>query len=212
MNRVAVSKPVQWGVWGVLFLVIAAIVGLFIRERLTTKKSERPVYSVLRDFSLTNQNGVVVTLDDLKGKVWVGDIIFTRCPGPCRRMTRDMARLQDLWPKDAPVRFVSLTSDPEFDTPALLKRYADEHKAEGGRWYFLTGTKEAIVDLAVDGMKLTRIEKEERERESVNDLFIHSTIFVVVDKRGQVRATVETNDANALTRCREVVDELLRER
>src|SRR5206468_2468857 len=117
MIRSEISKPVQWVVWGVLFAVIVAIFALFAHQRLTTVKSKLPVYSVLRDFALTNQDNKVITLNDLAGKVWIADIIFTRCPGPCRRMTKDMARLQDLWPKDAPVRFISLTSDPEYDTP-----------------------------------------------------------------------------------------------
>jgi len=212
MNRSEISKPVQWVVWGVLFTVILAIFVLFARQRLTTVKSKLPVYSVLRDFALTNQDNKVISLSDLAGKVWIADIIFTRCPGPCRRMTKDMARLQDLWPKDASVHFISLTSDPEYDTPAVLKRFAQEYKADLDRWDFLTGTKQQIVNVAVDELKLTRIEKPEGERESVDDLFIHSTIFVVIDKRGQLRATIETDQPDSLTHAREVVDELLHDR
>ena len=211
MNRSACSKWVQWIVFGALFAVIAIIFALFARQRLTTVKSKLPVYTVLRDFALTNQNNTVVTLDDLYGKVWVADIIFTRCPGPCRRMTKDMARLQDLWPKDTPVRFVSFTSDPEYDTPTILKRYSTEFKADDDRWNFLTGTKKQIVD-AAENLKFVRVEKDEKDRESENDLFIHSTIFMIVDKRGQIRATVETDQPDALTRTRQVVDELLHDR
>lgn len=212
MTRNDHSKAVHWGVWGVLFAVIVVIVALFVRERLTTAKSKLPLISVLRDFSLTNQFGNAVSLADLRGKVWVADIIFTRCPGPCRRMTKDMSRLQDLWPKETPLRFVSLTTDPSHDTPSVLKRYADEHKADGERWHFLTGEKKEIVELAVDGLKLTTIDKDEKDRESINDLFIHSTIFVIVDKRGQLRATVETDNPEVLTRTKQLVEELLRER
>ncbi len=193
-------------------MVIAVIGGLFAREKMTTAKSNLPIYSVVRDFSLTNQSGATVTLETFKGKVWVGDIIFTRCPGPCRKMTREMARLQDLWPKETGVRFVSMTSDPGFDTPAVLARFAKEHKVDFDRWHFLTGPKQEIVDLAVGSLKLTTIDKEEAQRESINDLFIHSTIFVIVDKRGQVRATVETDNPDGLTRARQIVDELLREK
>src|ERR1041385_6696801 len=97
MNRSECSKSVQRVVWGVLFVVMAVIFGLFAHQRLTTVKSKLPIYSVLRDFALTNQNNSVVTLNNLDGKVWVADIIFTRCPGPCRRMTKDMAPLPDFW-------------------------------------------------------------------------------------------------------------------
>jgi protein SCO1/2 len=215
MNGPAPSKPLQTAVLGMLFVVIALIAALFARERLSATniaKSKLPVINVLKDFSLTNQNGAVVTLADLRGKVWVGDIIFTRCPGPCRRMTKDMARLQDLWPADAPVRFVSLTTDPTNDTPAVLKRFADEFKADSARWDFLTGPKKSIVDVAVGGLLLTTVDKSETDREAANDLFIHSTIFVIVDKRGQLRASVETDNEQALTRVREIVEQLLQER
>jgi protein SCO1 len=212
MNRNAYTKPVQWVVWGILFAVIVTIFALFARQRLSTKKSQLPVISVLRDFALTNQNGATITLADLRGQVWVGDIIFTRCPGPCRRMTKDMARLQDLWPKETPVRFISITTDPANDTPAVLKRYAEEHKAESARWDFLTGPKTEIVDLASNGLKLVTLDKSETERESINDLFIHSTTFVIVDKRGQVRATLETDTPEVLTRTKQLVEELLHER
>ena len=212
MTSRSTSKSLQWVVFGVLFAVIAVIFALFARERLTTTKSKLPIYSVVRDFNLTNQLNQTVTLNNLLGQVWVADIIFTRCPGPCRRMTKDMARLQDLWPKETPIRFVSITSDPEYDTPAILKSYATEHKADPARWDFLTGTKEQIVEAAVDSLKFVRVEKSERERESINDLFIHSTTFMIVDKRGQVRASVETNTPDSLNQIRQIVDELLRDR
>jgi protein SCO1 len=212
MTNRSTSKPLQWVVFGILFVVIAIIFALFARERLTTAKSKLPVYSVVRDFSLTNQLNQTVTLDKYLGKVWIADIIFTRCPGPCRRMTKDMARLQDLWPKDAPVRFLSITSDPEYDTPAILKSYAAEHKADPDRWDFLTGPKPQIVEVAVDSLKFVRVEKSERERDSINDLFIHSTTFMIVDKRGQVRASVETDTPDSLNQIRHLVDELLRDR
>jgi protein SCO1/2 len=210
MNSASCSKPVQWTVWGALFAVITIIVALFARERLTSAKVNLPVLTVLRDFALTNQAGATVTLADFRGKVWLADIIFTRCPGPCRRMTKDMARLQDLWPAETPVRFVSLTSDPEFDKPAVLKKYAADYKADSARWDFLTGTKSQIVD-AAENFKFVRVEKDQRDRESENDLFIHSTIFMVIDKRGQIRATVESDQPDALTRARALVDQLLRE-
>ena len=211
-NSPSSNKTVQWAVWGILFAVIVAIFALFTHQRMTTTQSKLPVISILRDFSFTNQTGAVVTLADLRGKVWVADIIFTRCPGPCRRMTKDMARLQDLWPKEAPVRLVSFTTDPTNDTSAVLKRYADEFKADPERWNFLTGPKKEIVDVVVGGLKLTALDKEESQRESIDDLFIHSTIFVIVDKRGQVRASVESDNDEVLTRTKQLVEELLHER
>jgi protein SCO1/2 len=151
-----------------------------------------PVYGQVAGFTLTNQNGATVSLADLNGRVWVGDIIFTRCPGPCLKMTKQMKTLQQALPTASRARLISLTTDADFDTPPVLKAYAERFAADPNRWQFLTGTKKQIADLAIDSLKLTAIEKKPEERESPEDLFVHSTMFVVVDKRGQLRGVFET--------------------
>lgn len=152
---------------------------------------ELPVICQLDDFSMTNQSGQTVRRADLAGQVWVADVIFTRCPGPCAMMTTRMADLQASVPKDWPVRFISLTADPEYDTPEVLRTYADEYQADSQRWHFLHSTKAAIVDLAVNHLKLVVLDKEQ-ERESANDLFIHSTTLALVDKHGRLRGAFES--------------------
>src|ERR1039458_4926548 len=79
-----------------------------------------PVISHVADFSLTNQDGVLTTLKDLTNHVWVADIVFTRCGGPCPRMTAQMRSVQQLLPKNSRVQLVTLTTDPDFDTPAVM--------------------------------------------------------------------------------------------
>ena len=152
-----------------------------------------PVISQVADFTLTNQNGQAVTLADLRGRVWVGDIIFTRCPGPCLKMTRQMRDLQQSLPSGSHARLVTLTTDPDFDTPAVLKTYAGRFGADLNRWCFLTGLKPQIGALGRDSLKLTAIEKKPEDRQSPDDLFIHSTIFVLVDKQGRLRGVFETS-------------------
>ncbi len=151
-----------------------------------------PVIGPIADFSLTNQDGRAVSLADLRGQVWVADIIFTRCPGPCLKMTKQMKALQDALPPGSPTKLVTLTTDADFDTPPVLKTYAERFQADPQRWTFLTGTKKDIANLAIDSLKLTAIEKKPEERESPQDLFVHSTIFVLVDKRAQLRGVFET--------------------
>jgi len=150
-----------------------------------------PVIGELADFSMTNQLGQTVRRDDLLGKVWVADVIFTRCPGPCATMSRRMADLQTSIPARWPVKLVSLTTDPEYDTPEVLRKYAARYGADATRWNFLHAAKSAIVDLAVKNLKLVVLDKEEA-RESPDDLFIHSTTFVLVDKHGRLRGSFET--------------------
>jgi cytochrome oxidase Cu insertion factor (SCO1/SenC/PrrC family) len=151
-----------------------------------------PVIGPIADFGLTNQNGRAVSLADLRGKVWVADIIFTRCPGPCLKMTKQMKALQDALPPGSSTKLVTLTTDADFDTPPVLKTYAERFQADPQRWTFLTGTKKDIANLAIDSLKLTAIEKKPEERESPQDLFVHSTIFVLADKRAQLRGVFET--------------------
>lgn len=183
------SRTVQWVVWGGLVLVILGISGAFVRSRMDGPPL--PVYSQISDFTLTNQFGNATTFADMKGKVWMADIIFTRCPGPCASMTRRMQAFQQVLPKNSPLKLVSLTTDPEYDSPKILKEYGDKFGADQQRWTFLTGTKQQIHKLAVEGLKLVSLDKAEAERTSVDDLFIHSTIFVLVDGQGRLRATFE---------------------
>ena len=151
-----------------------------------------PVYGQVADFTLTNQNGHAVSLANLRGLVWVADIIFTRCPGPCLKMTRQMKDLEQALPQKRAAKLLTLTTDPDFDTPSVLKTYAERFGADASRWTFLTGTKKQLRSLAIDSLKLTAIEKKPQERVSPRDLFVHSTIFVLVDKRGQLRGVFET--------------------
>lgn len=150
-----------------------------------------PVICQLDDFSMTNQLGQTVRRADLLGHVWLADVIFTRCPGPCATMTAHLADLQASIPRDWPVKFVSLTTDAEYDTPEVLRIYADEYQADPKRWSFLHATKPAIVDLAVKNLKLVVLDKEQ-ERQSPNDLFIHSTTLALVDKHGRLRGAFES--------------------
>jgi protein SCO1/2 len=174
-------------------VLLALILGLAAVVSQRSQQLPLPVISTVGNFTLTNQLGQAVTLDNLRGRVWLADIIFTRCPGPCPRMTRQMAELQAALPARSKARLVTLTTDPEFDTPAVLQKYAGHYQADPARWQFLTGTKLEIAGLAIDGLKLTTVDKPPETRTSADDLFIHSTIFVLVDKQGQLRASFDTS-------------------
>jgi len=177
---------------GFLLLILALSLAFLLTKAESHTAQPLPVYAQVADFSLTNENGAVVSLADLRGHVWVGDIIFTRCPGPCLRMTRQMKELQDALSNNTQTKLVSLTTDPDYDTPAVLKTYGVKNGADFTRWMFLTGTKKQLNNLAVDSLKLSAVEKKPEERTSPEDLWVHSTIFVLVDKQGQLRAICQT--------------------
>jgi protein SCO1/2 len=172
-----------FGLLGLTYLLSLAEISRAVRHA-------PPVLGRIADFTLTNQDGRITTLAGLTNHVWVADIIFTRCAGPCPRMTGQMKGLQILLPDS--IKLVTLTTDPDFDTPAVLKKYGGRFGANYDRWTFLTGTKAEIAALASDSLKLSAVPVKLEDQKSVADLFIHTTIFVVVDKHAQLRASFET--------------------
>jgi protein SCO1/2 len=197
------ARRFEWFVWGgVILTLIILLLGWYLAQLKfrVALGSPLPVIGAVKDFKLTAQNGKPVTLQDLRGRVWVADIIFTRCAGPCPEMTRQMRALQQSLPSGSRAMLVTLTTDPDFDTPPVLKKYAERFGADEANWLFLTGSKAGIAGLAVDSLKLTTVEKTPDTRENPQDLFIHSTIFVVVDKQARLRGVFETTgegvDAN----------------
>ena len=189
------GRRFEWVLWVGLILVLATLCLAYLLAQLRVRTflgEPLPVYGQVADFTLTNQAGQAVTLADLRGRVWAADIIFTRCAGPCLKMSRQMKELQDALPPRSNARLVSLTTDPDYDTPPILKAYGQRFGANPGRWFFLTGSKKEIAALAIHSLKLTAVEKQPQERESPVDLFVHSTIFVIVDQRAQLRGVYET--------------------
>ena len=162
----------------------------------------------LPDFSLVERSGKKITLADLRGKISIVDFIYTSCSDTCPLQTADMAKLQEQWIKEREIELVSVSIDPEHDTPRVLTKYAGRFHADAGRWLFLTGTRGEIARLASEGLMLTAIPKAPGEQADSNDLFIHSTIFVVVDRAGRVRGAFETTgeDVDWDAKKREIVD------
>jgi protein SCO1 len=144
------------------------------------------------DFSLTDQTERTVTLNQLKGKVWIADFIFTNCGGTCPAMTEQMRKLQQVLP--AEVHLVSFTVDPTRDTSKALASYAAEHGATKDRWLFLTGDKQALFDLCVKGFKLPVDDTGGTPVEPIT----HSTRFVLVDKNGEIRGYYSGTEEESL--------------
>jgi protein SCO1/2 len=141
----------------------------------------------MSDFSLTNQDNQNVTLASLRGNVWIADVIFTRCAGQCPVMSAHIQSIQDEIPAGSPIKLVSFTTDPGFDTPAVLKQYGSRFGARDGQWFFLTGSKAALRRAAVDGLKLGVMDNPSSQQDNPGDLFIHSEKLVVIDQDGRIR-------------------------
>jgi protein SCO1 len=177
----------------ILFLALLCVAyELSLSELNNTHRRPLPVIDHVADFTLTNQDGQVTTLADLTNHVWVADIIFTRCAGPCPIMTAQMKSLQDALPPASRAKLVTLTTDPDFDTPPVMNKYGERFGANFNRWEFMTGTKSEIAALAGGSLKLSAVPVKPEDQKNPADLFIHTTIFVVVDKHARLRGIFET--------------------
>jgi protein SCO1/2 len=206
------SHLVEWIIWSALALTILAITAAFVWTRFFAERLDKPlvVSGNVPEFTLTNQFAQAVSLSNLLGHVVVADVIFTRCPLSCERMTQRMRALHDELGSRSNVRFVSLTADPGFDTPAVLRKYAVRHGASD-RWHFLTGVKKDVYSLAIEGLKFTVLDKTE-QKVNDDDLFVHSTLFVLIDKRGRIRGYFEGTDEQQRKQLAIAIRKLARER
>jgi protein SCO1/2 len=208
MNTQPTRGFAVWALLG-LGLVVLTLAVIGLRHRL--KPEPLPVFGEAGGFALTNQLGQPMTRDSLQGEIWVADIIFTRCPGPCLLMTRNLAALQARLVEGDRVRLVSLTADPEHDTVEVLRGYGERFDADAATWHFLTGPKAELYRFAIQDLKLSAEEIDEGKRESLNDLFIHSTTMVLVDPAGLVRGHFDGTDAEAPERLLSAIRRLQRE-
>jgi protein SCO1/2 len=174
---------------------------LWLNLRLSGRTPRLPVLAQLPDFRLMERAGHELGLNDLNGKVWIANFIFTRCPGPCPRMNSRMASLQHELRNEESLRLVSISVDPEFDTCAVLAKYAAQYQAEQDRWYFLTGDKAAIHLLAKSGFLVG----------GVDDVTLHTTRFILVDRHGRVRGYYSSSDEEELRKLKDDARLLLRE-
>ncbi|HEX3719644.1 MAG TPA: SCO family protein [Verrucomicrobiae bacterium] len=172
-------------VWVGLAITICAIFTGF--TFLQARAKPLPIYGSLPDFTLADQDNQKTTLATLRGDVCIADAIFTRCAGQCLIMSSTMKQIQGALPGSLPVKLVSFTTDAAYDTPAVLKKYGARYGAEDGRWLFLTGDKTILRHAMVDGLKLSVVDKPPGEQETPDDLFIHSTKLVLIDKEGRIR-------------------------
>ena len=197
-------------VWGGLVAAMAAVVAVYVVGLGRHRSGDTlPVLGKVTPFALTNQFGLTVTGESLSDYVWVADIIFTRCPGQCHQMTQLLRRVQERLPKGAPVRMVSLTADPVHDSPDVLHRYGSRYGYESATWHFLTGTKEAVYRLAMEGLLLSVTENPAADLARLDELFLHSSAFVVVDGTGRLRGVVHLEDEGAEDRILRLVENVL---
>ena len=134
------------------------------------------------DFTLTDQDGIARGKKEMSEKITIVDFFFTSCPSICPVMSTELERVDDAFRNDGEVQIYSISIDPEYDTSEVLSEYAERHMATPGKWFFLTGDKRLIYELARCGFILPTIDGEGQPEE-----FVHSDKFVLIDGQGRIR-------------------------
>ncbi len=225
MNAIVILRRV---LWGVLAVACAAIVGAAIwqwRGRAMSQPNPEILleglknYGTVPDFTFTERSARKVTLADLRGKVWVAQFFYTHCTDICPLTVPQMGLLHLEYLNDpdfrSAVRFVSMTVDPERDTPEVLSKYAERFSADPDLWLFLTGDKATIVRLAQQGFKLGIGEEANppdvaKKTGEEKELF-HSNRLILIDRKAQIRGYYSGVDAEAMVRLRHDLKTLLAE-
>jgi protein SCO1/2 len=134
----------------VMLALLTGVAPALAHEAAHQQEERLPTIGAAPGFALTSQDGTEVTLSSLRGKVVALAFIYTWCPDICPMLTDKMARVQDELGEDfgSKIAFVSITIDPERDTPAVLKEYASSFKADLAGWSFLTGAPATVLDVA----------------------------------------------------------------
>ena len=157
------------------------------------------IYNHIPPFRLLDQDGKIVDESIVKNKLYVADFFFTRCGTICPRIASQLTRVQDIFRDNPNVVFLSHSVDPEHDRPAQLKAYAQKYEAIPGKWYFLTGDKSDIYNLAMHGYYLPTVDAGVKEGKP-DETFIHSEKLVLVDKQGIVRGFYDGTDKEDVDR------------
>ncbi|EAZ80581.1 SCO family protein [Algoriphagus machipongonensis] len=145
------------------------------------------------EFTFTNQEGNPVGKEQMEGKITIVDFFFTSCPSICPIMSQEMERVNDIFRDNPNVRILSISIDPEYDTPEILQEYADKHHADAGKWDFLTGDKLETYRLAKCGFILPTLDGN-----GIPDDFVHSDKFTLIDEQGRIRGYYSGTDRESV--------------
>lgn len=196
-----------------IFLAVFSVIGITVFYQLLDTEERLPIwnpidvnrklvdYSIknvrknhkIADFELTNQNGETITQKDYDGKIYVADFFFTRCKTICIKMAYNMHELQEFYKNDDDIMFLSHSVTPVMDSVPVLKAYAEEKGVIDGKWNVTTGPKKHIYDLARKSYFAAEDEGDGGDQD-----FIHTNLFVLIDKERRIRGFYDGTELEAM--------------
>jgi protein SCO1/2 len=169
------------------FLLLTAGFLFFVFRGNDNWKTKLPVLSTVKPFSFKTQDGQTFNNQDLQGKVSVVEYFFTTCKGICPRMNGNMKTVYEKFKNENDFQIVAHTCDPETDSVARLKVYADSMSIDTKKWHLLTGSKDELYHQARNSYLL---DDPKNNYQKIEDQFLHTQFFALVDKNGQVRGEI----------------------
>jgi protein SCO1 len=202
------SKKVWF--YAVFFLVLIVGFYFFLTKVIPGYgKVALPVLNKVQAFSFLDQNGDRISNKDLNGKVYVAEFFFTTCPGICPKLNTNLRPVYEKYKNDSNFSILSHSVNPSIDTVGRLKHYADSMGVVAPHWIFLTGSKDSLYLAA----RLSYLLDDPKNNLSpIDEQFIHTQFFALVDKNGQVRSIVDGLKKDELLEMDNNIQELLKEK
>lgn len=172
-------------VFGVMLLFSLGAAAYLVSKRTSP---DLPQMGEIYDFHLTDQDAQVRSLKDFKGQPWIVSFLFTRCDGPCPILASKISSLSKNLTDLPAVKMVSISMDPDYDQPSILKEFGTKYEADFSRWTFLTGPMQDIIKLSKEAFKVPAGENPS----------MHTTRVVLIDQAGQIRGYYDGLDATAM--------------
>ncbi len=171
-------------------------------------KSDLSIINKVQTFSFLDQDSVRISNAEVNGKVYLAEFFFTTCPGICPKLNTNLKPIYEKYKSHPDFLILSHTVNPGTDNVARLKHYADSLGVDSKHWIFLTGPKDSLYLAA----RLSYLLDDPRNNISpIDEQFIHTQFFALVDKRGQVRSIVDGLKKEELAEMDLKIEELLKE-
>lgn len=192
---------------GVALALPAAVIIALVQQRRAAHAL--PEYWTVPPFGLIDQDSALFRHTDLAGHAWLVSFAYTNCPDVCPLVTQRMAQLRDLLLRRGElgsIRLLTISVDPQRDSPAVLRAYAQQFRASKPNWFFLTGQPDSVFNLVLQGFKLSLTHPAEHGNleqahqhaaAAANYMVAHSDRIVLVDRQRMVRGTYELSNPGA---------------
>jgi len=189
---------------------ITFFVALILSFYLITKKWLKKDLSIstVQPFSFIDQDGKPFTNQDVANKIYVAEFFYTTCTAICPRMNSNMKKVYDRFKNEKDFLIVSHTSDPETDSAAQLKKYAEKLGVNTDRWIFLTGRKDSLYSVA---RMSYMIDDPANNLKSIDDQFIHSQLWALVNREGKVKKIYDGLKEKEVNELIEDISKMLKE-